>query len=213
MLEESEDATLNEDSAEDHDGTDVDWQQRYKDTQAAYTKNQQALSEAQKVWEDEQALLARVQEKFPHLLAEEEDDIDTSDDFEDDDDEIPAHLAEKLKKLEALEKWQQEIDAERGTALFKQHLAEELGDREVPAKVHDWIRDRTSALGNSRKALKQAVEEYDEITSALTPQSKKKPRAPHVPAGQPGSAVRDFSKMTRDEIDAWMVERARAMEA
>ena len=208
--DESTDATLNEDSAEDT--AEVDWQKRYTDTQAAYTKNQQALAEAQRVWEDEQALLARVQEKFPHLLAEEEEETEDEDELEDDEPaEVPAAVQ---KELDELRKWRQSIDGERGEQLFNQHLAEELGDREVPEKARDWIKDRTMSLGAHRNALKQAVEEFAAIQEQLSESKKRKPRVPHVPSGgQAATEVKDFSKMTPGEINDWMVERARALEA
>jgi hypothetical protein len=75
-----EDTTLNEDSVQDQQDTqdqaEVDWQKRYTDTQAEYTRQQQALKDAESVWEDEQALLSRIGEKYPHLIADEETDED-----------------------------------------------------------------------------------------------------------------------------------------
>lgn len=207
--DESVDATLTEDSAEDTGG-EVDYQKRYTDTQSAYTKSQQALKDEQSVWEDEQALLARVQEKFPHLMAEEEEDTETEDDFEEDSGQVPAAVQ---KELDELRSWRQSIDGERGEAMFQQHLAEELGDRDVPSQVHTWIRDRTMGLGGNRKALKQAVEEFDAIAEGLGSQKKSKPKAPHVPAGgKAGTGEKDFSQMSRAEVDQWMEDRVRALE-
>lgn len=209
--DESTDATLTEDSAEDTGS--VDWQKRYTDTQAEYTKNQQALADERKVWEDEQALLARVQEKFPHLMAEEDETEDEAEGDLEDTTPDPSQFVSR-KEFEDFQAWRNGIDGERGETQFKNDLAEELGDREVPAKVHDWIKDRTIALGANRKALKQAVAEFEEIQTELGSKKKPKPRVPHVPAG--GSAatdVKDFSSMTRSQIDDYMVERARALEA
>lgn len=207
--DESVDATLTEDSAEDTQA-EVDWQKRYTDTQAEYTRNQQALADERKVWEDEQALLARVQEKFPHLLAE-EDDTEDEGDFEDeqDDDEI-ARLRAEHKELR---QWQQTVEAERRAGYFTRDLNKALDGQEVSQQVQDWIYARTIALGDGPKNLKKAVEEFQAIAGELG-QSKKKPRAPHVPkGGNAGTGVKDFSQMSRDEIDEWMVERARALEA
>jgi hypothetical protein len=61
---------------------EVDWQKRFTDTQAEYTRSQQALKDAQSVWEDEQALISRIGEKFPHLIADDE--TDDEDDYVDD---------------------------------------------------------------------------------------------------------------------------------
>jgi hypothetical protein len=208
--DESVDATLTEDSAEDTGS--VDWQKRYTDTQAEYTRNQQALADERKVWEDEQALLARVQEKFPHLLEEGEEETEDETDFEDTEAD-PQEFATR-KELDEFKAWKQQIDQERGESLYKQHLAEELGDREIPEKAQAWIKDRTISLGAHRNALKQAVEEFDAISAELGSKKKSRPKAPHVtPGGQPGTGVKDFSQMSRSEIDEWMVERARALEA
>jgi hypothetical protein len=192
--DESVDATLTEDSAEDNGG-EVDWQKRYTDTQAAYTKNQQALAEAQRVWEDEQALLTRVQETFPHLLAEEED-TSSDDQFDDEDDTETTVPAAVQKELDELRQWRQSIDTERGQQLFKQHLSAELGDRDLPVEVHNWIHDRTMALGANQQALKQAVKEFDSLSEQIGQQHmesiKKSKRAPHVSAaGKAATQVPD----------------------
>jgi hypothetical protein len=110
-----EDTTLNEDSVQDQQDTqdqaEVDWQKRYTDTQAEYTRQQQALKDAESVWEDEQALLARIGEKYPHLIADEE--TDDEDDFDDDSSPSP----DVMTKAEFKE-WQDEQaaakEAERG---------------------------------------------------------------------------------------------------
>ena len=206
--DESVDATLEEDSAEDTQA-EVDWQKRYTDTQAEYTRNQQALADERRVWEDEQALLARVQEKFPHLLAE-EDDTEDEDGFEDeqDDDEI-ARLRAESKQLR---EWQQAVEAERRAGAFNRDLNDALDGQEVSKEVRDWIYARTIALGDGQKNLKKAVEEFNAIAEGFQP--KKKPRAPHVPkTGSAGGGQKDFSQMSQSEINDWMVERARALEA
>lgn len=206
--DESVDATLTEDSAEDTQA-EVDWQKRYTDTQAEYTRNQQALAEERKVWEDEQALLARVQEKFPHLLAEEEEETGDEDGFEDEDDSEIAQLRAENKQFK---EWQQTVEAERRAGNFTRDLNQALDGQEVSQQVKDWIYARTIALGDGPKNLAKAVEEFQAITGELG--QKKKPRAPHVPkTGSAGDGVKDFSQMSRSEINDYMVERARALEA
>jgi hypothetical protein len=216
--DESVDATLTEDSAEDTGS--VDWQKRYTDTQAEYTRNQQALADERKVWEDEQALLARVQEKFPHLLEEGEEETEDETDFEDTSAlEVPPAVQ---KELDNLRQWRQSIDGERSQQQFERDLKAnidldtEVEDEDARGKVHDLILARTLDLqrqvGDGPKALKQAVEEFRAITAAAP--KKSRPKAPHVPAGgQPGTGVKDWSQMSRDEQTEYMVERARALEA
>ena len=217
VQDDENDATLTEDSAVDTQA-EVDWQKRYTDTQAEYTRNQQALADERKVWEDEQALLARVQEKFPHLMAEEEETED-SDDFDEDQPDL-SQFATK-KELEEFKSWRAGIDGERSNAMFERDLkgqidlAEEIADDAVRGQVHDWIKDRTLSLGGTPKHLEQAVTEFRSMMGQFaSKKSKSKPRAPHVPrGGNAASGVKDFSGMSRDEINAYMVERARALEA
>jgi hypothetical protein len=202
--DESTDTLPEENSSIEDTGSEetVDWQKRFTDTQAEYTRNQQALAEARRVWEDEQAFLEQAQEKFPHLFVEEEDETD---DYEDD-----TADTDDVKAEDPRVDWLMKAEAERQ---YERDLTDVLGDREVPKQVRSWIKDRTLSLGNNRKALEKAVEEFDAITAELS-QPKKKPRAPHVPAaGKAGTGVKDFSGMSREEIDAYMVERARALEA
>jgi hypothetical protein len=214
-------APLSEDTpTPDSDTPEVPWQKRYEDLRPEYDRTTQRLKDEESVWTDEQAALARVQEKFPHWFEDEEENEDEGD-FEDDDQPDPSQFVTR-KEFDELRAWKQDRDGERSKALFEEHLSAEIDlkaeieDQAAAAKVHDWIYDRTLSLQaktrDGQKALKQAVEEYRAITDGIAP--KKKPRAPHVPkGGSAGTGVKDFSQMTRDEVDEWMVERARALEA
>lgn len=66
---------------------------------------------------------------------------------------------------------------------FEADFTEALGEREINAKARKWIEAQTVIGGNDADALKQAVEEWFELTTPPAP--KPKPRAPHVPSGGP----------------------------
>lgn len=160
-----------------------DWERDYKALQAEYTRSQQALKDEQAAWENEQAVLQRMAEKFPHLLTE--DDEEPEEDYEADDPVAPIR-----SKLEQFEAWQQQVETERGAERFNRDLKAELGDETVPSKVTDWIKDRTAALGNNPDALKQAVAEYREFAGEIRgPQRRDVPTPP--PAGKSGEQKRD----------------------
>jgi hypothetical protein len=162
-----------------------DWEKDYKALQAEYTRSQQALKDHEGTWEDEQALLGRIAEKYPHLMAEEDEETPEPD-YEQEDDPV-APLRSDMQEFKT---WQQQVEAERAEARFSNDLRNELGDSTVPDKATDWIKARTAALGNNPKALKQAVEEYQSIADELRgPARKSAPTPP--PAGKAGEQKRD----------------------
>lgn len=205
-----EPAPLTADTPTNADTTN--WQQRYESLQPEYTRTTQALKDAESVWEDEQALLQRIAEKHPHLLAEEEEETEDDPTFEETVDDP------RFKELEALKQWQAQVESERGEARFQADLKTELGDQPVPKAATDWIKARTHALGNNPTALKKAVEEFtslsEELGTAHLERVKQSKRAPHVPAGgSTPTGVPDFSQMTEKQALDWQVERARGITA
>lgn len=185
----------------------VDWEQRFKDTQAAYTKSQQELATERAAWEDEQALLTRLAEKHPHLLIDEEE--------PETDPEPPTadpQIAQLTKQQQEFQAWQQQVEADRAQERFTKDLAAEAGDREIAAEARDWIYQRTIAGGNNRDALTNATKAWFEFEDRLrTPPEPKRPRVPHVPTGGgPAGGGKDTADMTRQELSRYMLERIQA---
>lgn len=179
--------------------TPIDWEKRAGDNQAAYTRAQQVLS-------DRDALLAHVAEKFPDLLAED-------DEQEEDDDEFETEGVDP--EVAELKAWKQEVEAERANERFTRDLKDEAGDREVPGQGRDWILQRTLNTGDTRDALNKAVKEWFEFEDSLRQPADPQPtpRAAHVMrGGKAATGVPNYSEMTRAEANRVMTERARALE-
>lgn len=184
------------------------WEQRFKDTQAAFTKAQQTLKEQEGVWEDEDALLARIGEKYPHLLMDDEP-ADDEPEFVPAEDP-PAHdprVDQALPQLQHL----LEREAERQ---YQEDLSQLLGDRDVGEQGRKFIRAMTAQGGDNYKALEGAVNEW----FSAFPEDDSKPgkKAPHVLTG--GKAVDvgappNYSEMTPEESWEAMAARVRALEA
>lgn len=178
----------------------TDWRTRYESLQPEYTRTTQALKDEQSVWEDEQAALGRLAEKFPHLFETEDEDTDLPEEGDEDDPVAPLN-----SRLDKFEQWQQQVENERGNARFKNDLQAELGDETLPKKANDWIKDRTAALGNNPKALKQAVEEYREIVGEIRGPSRKPTPTPP----QPGKAAEQDYNASKDPNARRTARRAR----
>lgn len=167
------------------DTPEIPWQKRYEDLRPEFDRTKQELA----AWDDEQTALQKLAEKYPHLFEEgDEDTEEVSEDFEDPRD---AEIAALKQQIGQVTTWQQDVENERGARRFESDLKATLGDDvTVSARQKDWIKDRTVALGNNKKALEQAVGEYKEILTELQAQhlqqvtSSKK--TSHTPAG--GSA-------------------------
>lgn len=159
----------------------VDYQKRFTDTQAAYTKSQQELAEERRLWDDDEALAARLREKHPDWFEAEE---ETG--YEDTDDEPATPEPKPDPRID----WLTAREAERQ---YDADLKEALGDETIPAKAGEWIKDRTAALGNNKKALAQAVEEFREFTGEIRgPQRRDAPTPPQAgKAGEPKYDPRD----------------------
>lgn len=201
-----EDTTVQTDDSVQQNQQEVDWQKRFTDTQAEYTRSQQALKDAESVWEDEQALLARIAEKHPHLLMDEEtepvedDELDSSDE------------PDVMTKAE-FKAWQEEqTQAEQIKAAqhqFETDLQKFVGDRELDDKGDAWIR---SQQHKGPEDLQQAVDAWFEYLDQLGG-TKRKKKAPHVlPGGKTATGVPNYDDMSHDDAVAAMVERARSLD-
>lgn len=199
------------------DTPDVPWQKRYEDLRPEFDRTTAALKDEQSVWNDEQAVLARIAEKYPHLMADEApDDADDEDELDiDDDDPRFQKLTELEKKAAAHDQWIAEQAQKDATAQFNTDLTSEAGDRTLSRQAKEWIFNETIKLGDGRENLKKALSAWVEFEDGLGEQYmervKKSKRAPHVPSGghTPGEAP-DWSSMSRDQQDELMAEMARA---
>lgn len=175
-----------------------DWERDYKALQAAYTQSQQSLKE----WEDEQTALTRFAEKYPHLIAEGEE--ETPEEFFEPDPAEDPRIAQLQARIAALEPWQQQVETERGEARFQRDLKTELGETSVPKQAADWIRSRTAVLGDNSQALKQAVQEFTALADELRGPVRKAPPTPP----QPGKAAELDRNASKDPNARRLARRA-----
>lgn len=201
----TEDTPTSTPNADTHE---IPWQKRYEDLRPEFDRTKQELA----AWEDEQTALAKLAEKFPHLFEDGEEDTD----IPDDDDYVDPRVAELEQRLARLEPWQQDVESERAERRFQRDLKNELGDETVPERAVDWIKSRTTVLGNNPDALKKAVGEYREFTRELTgahldqvTKSKKTTSAP--PTGKAGTQVPNLDD--RQAREQYMRQRIREIEA
>lgn len=201
------------------------WEQRFKDTQAAFTKSQQELAAAQKLMngEDPEALRS-VLDRYGYELADDEDDADDYEDPADDgDDPYDARLAaieQREQARAAAEEQQVRQDEWHGWQNFVKDKAKaegiELTDREVKSFQLDSVGDNGLPVppAKAEQILKTYLEERAALLDGYVAQQRKRPRAPHVPAGgQPASDVKDTSDMSISELNRFAMDRLNAESA
>lgn len=195
----------------DPDTPDIPWQKRYEDLRPEFDRTTQALKEHESVWDDEDMLLKRVEEKFPHLLTG---DDEPAPDVEDDDEDEPQFVSRT-----EFERWQAEQRTKESDRLFATDLKELTAERELPKPGKEWVTSRYQR-GEFQNAgdLKKALDEwyaYEDSLRGPTEEPeppKQRPRAPHVPSnGKAQTGVPDWSQMSQTEIDKYMAERALAL--
>jgi hypothetical protein len=187
---------------------EVDWQKRFTDTQAEYTRSQQALKDAQSVWEDEQALISRIGEKFPHLIADDE--TDDEDDFADDSSPDPDVMTKAEFKA-----WQDEQaqaqQAKDAVQQFNDDLTRFVGDdRELDQYGEAWIKSQTF---KGPEELEAAVNGWFEHLDSLGSKPRKKRPTTSPAGGKTVTGVPNYGDMTREQANDAMVDRARALES
>lgn len=196
----------------------TDWQKRYSDLQPEYTRTTQALKAEQDLWEDDDALLARLREKRPDWVTGNEEEEDTPDYAEEDDDR-PLTRAE-------WNAWQAEQEAAKNAAKaerqFETDLAEFVGERELSPHGEQFIQgclakgdfNGRNGAENLRKAVDGWFEYEDGLRGQAAPKPKDPPRVPHTPTtGQSATQVPNWDDMTRGEINQYMAEKVRASQA
>jgi hypothetical protein len=154
-----------------------DWERDYKALQAEYTRSQQSLKEHEGLWEDDEALSARLREARPQWF--EDDETETPEpDYEEDDPVAPLR-----SKVEQFETWQAAGRIRTRRSALQPRPADGARRDEGPREGDRLDQGRTAALGNNPKALKQAVEEYRAIEEELRGPVRKP-----TPPPQPGKA-------------------------
>jgi hypothetical protein len=186
-----------------------DWEKDYKALQAEYTRSQQALKDEQAAWDDEQALIARIAEKHPHMIqADEEEEVE--EEAEGDDPRFQK-ITELEQRTKAQDEWIAKQQAKEAQAQFDAELTEEAGDRTIGKPAKDWILQETIRLGNGRENLAKATKAWFEYEDSLR-EPAPKPNAPHVlKGGKAATGVPDYSQMSRDAQNEAMAERAKAL--
>lgn len=175
----------------------TDWRQRYESLQPEYTRTTQALKDAESIWEDEQAALARFAEKFPHLIAAEDDDTPEPD-YEPDEPVRDPRFDEIAPTVQQLVAWQADQQ-------YSRDLSEIVGDRELSEKAKRTIKSWTTEGGNNREALEGAVKEWFELEDQIRgPQRKQSPTPP-----QPGKAAELDRNASKDPAERRAARRAR----
>lgn len=207
-MSDNDETTPNGNSVTQDATQDTNWEQRYKDTQGSYTKSQQELAAERALWEDEQAALARMAEKFPHLFDDSEDDEDDEDltGIVESDEDRPLTRAE-------FKQWQDE-QAQRQTAqTAAQQFEADLKTFTNGRELDKWD-DKAIRHAVSQGEIKNAEDLKTAVDELLSRHSKQRPRVPHTPTtGQAATQVPDYSKMSRGEITQAMVEQVLANEA
>lgn len=172
----------------------------------AYEREKERRRKESSIWDDEDALHERLRDKFPHWF---EETVDEDDDVDDVEDEAPAQDPRVA--------WLHERETQRA---INEDLNEAIGEREVEREDREWIiaRARTNPKGFNKKSIEAAAKEWftyeDRVSQRAIEGLKQSKKTRHVPSsGRAATEVKDFSTMSRSEIDQYMVERARAMEA
>ncbi len=174
----------------------IDWEKRAKDHQAAFTRSQQVLS-------DEEALLAHIAEKFPHLIAEDADpDPDPDPDDLDDDEPTPD------PRLEQIEGWVQKQQAKEALEQFDTDLKEIVGDTPVSDRVKQAILRETLENGGTFDALKSVAEGWLE-EEGLKP-AKARQRVPATPKGGTKPTPESWDDLSGRALDDAMIARLQA---
>lgn len=184
------------------DQPSTDWEKRYTETHAWGNKLNEELASERKVWDDEEAALARLAEKFPHLF----------EDDQDDDEEIEPEEAERPLTRAEFEEWKRDQAAsqQQQTAqqMYEADLQKFLNGRELDEFADRAIRNTPVKNADELKAV------VDNWFEKYGPQPKERPRVPHTPTtGQTATQVPDWSQMSRGDINRLMAEQVLGSEA
>lgn len=196
------------------------WQQRYLDTQAAYTQGQQEMSRL-RGQVDQHADPEYRAKLFRELAAEqgyEIQDPDTQDDGQVYQETDPRIRAE----LEELKQWRDSTTSEQQQAQHIEWLDSVVGQQfgDLGAKLSDrqeeWITNRAFSMpplelpdGSKVPDIPGAFNEYQELVGEEKQAWAKSKRAPHVSAvGTAGTQVPNLDN--RQERLDWMAEQLMA---
>lgn len=177
------------------DTPEIPWQKRYEDLRPEFDRTTQELAAERAAWDDEQTLLARLAEKHPHLLVDDEPEEEPT--YQE-----PAAEPTPDPRIDAHDQWIALQNYERDLTRF-------VGDRELSDDGREFIEALNLKTGNNAKALEAAVDRWYAVTAPPEPE-KPKPHATHVVAN--GSAVTDdvdSADLSAADLTKRMVERLR----
>lgn len=172
-----------------------DWERDYKALQAEYTRSQQEL----KAWEDEQTAIQRFAEKFPHLIAEDDDDTPEEPEYQLNDEPLRDPRVDEIAPVV------QQLNAWQAEQVYNADLKEVAGDRELSAMAKRTIKHLTAEGGNNRQALEKAVKDWTEYEDSLKP-AERKPAPSPAPTGK--AAEQDYNA-SKDPEERRRARRAR----
>lgn len=181
------------------DTPDVPWQKRYEDLRPEFDRTTQRLRDAESVWNDEQAVLTRLAERFPHLLVDEDDDTTPEPEYELND------APPRDPRFDEIAPTVQQLAAWQADQVYAADLKDVAGDRELSAMAKRTIKHLTNEGGNNRQALEKAVKDWIEYEDAQKP-AERKPAPTPAPAGK--AAEQDYNA-SKDPEERRRARRAR----
>lgn len=197
------------------------WQQRYLDTQAAYTQGQQEMSRL-RGQVDQYADPEYRSQLFRELAAEQGYEIQ---DPADDDSQIYQETDPRIRaELEELKQWRDSTTSEQQQSQHIEWLDTIVGEQfgelgtQLTDKQEEWITNRAFSMpprempdGSKVPDIPGAFKDYQELVAEEKQSWAKSKRAPHVSAvGTAGTQVPNLDN--RQERLDWMAERLMANE-
>lgn len=221
----SEDQTTVEESTAtdpvETEGEDNDVSRLTRALEHEREERRQAKEELRLLREDEDA-----QRRFLAELGYEIDDTDTANDededafdVEDDTNEDPR-VSQHDQWIREQQEAQQQAAVKQQWDGWQQFIAEKAGDAEL--RQADINHLRVLCVGDdmlpippakAEKVLTDYLAERDQWLESQVAARSKRPRVPHVPGGGQPPADKDPADMTRQEIQAYMLDRLRAESA
>jgi hypothetical protein len=180
---------------------EIDYKKRYEDLRPEFDRTSQELAEWKRIKEDDEARAEWLKSLGYEISADEELD---EDEIVDDEPQAPKPDPRVDVALNQL-----------GEIRYERDLTKFLEGRDLSEKGRNVVDALCVQGGNGPDALKKAVDTWFELQAELVPEEPETTKpAPHVlNGGKTATSVKDWSEMSRDEIDDEMVSRVRAADA
>lgn len=164
------------------------------------------------VWDNEEAVFARVQERFPHWLDDNTEEEQEDDDEEfDDDDPRDRELRELRERQKAHDEWIAQQNADKERARFEGDLKKFVGDRDLSDRADRAIRLEAATGQLGPQQLERLVNEWIEYEDGLRQSGiehlKSSKKAPHVPAGGKAGSGPKHDLNTTEGREAFFKEK------